>query len=88
MESHLDIAGLILLVLNAFTFLLLGRAIFSWFDPGFSTSVGKLLFDITEPIVAPVRSVMPQTGMIDLSILVTMLLVFLLRTMVMNVFYG
>lgn len=77
----MDIAGFVNFVLTILTFILLGRALLSWFDPGMRTPVGKILFDITEPILAPVRRLMPQTGMFDLSIMVTLLLLYLLRVM-------
>ncbi len=77
----MDLAGLLITILNIVSLLLVARALFSWFDPGFNSTIGKLLFDITEPILAPVRRLMPQTGMFDLSIMVTLLLLYLLRVM-------
>lgn len=43
------------------------RVIFSWisFDPGNPLYV--VIHDITEPILAPIRQIMPRIGMIDLS---------------------
>jgi YggT family protein len=43
------------------------RIIFSWtgFDP--SNPIYGVVFEITEPILAPIRSVMPRLGMFDLS---------------------
>ena len=35
--------------------LIFARAIFSWFDPRFSSQIGRLLYQITEPIIAPIR---------------------------------
>jgi YggT family protein len=78
----MDLAGLLLSILNILSLLLVARALFSWFDPGFSSSIGRFLFSITEPIVAPVRQIMPSTGMLDLSIMVTLLLIFMLRQLI------
>jgi YggT family protein len=78
----MDLAGFLLTILNILTILLVARALFSWFDPGMTTTIGKFLKDVTEPIVAPVRQVMPPTGMLDLSIMVTMLLLIVLRQVI------
>lgn len=54
------------------------RVILSWFPvtPGTAMSrVNDVLFRITEPVLGPVRRVMPRTGMIDLSPLVVTLLI-------------
>jgi YggT family protein len=78
----MDLASILLSILNILTILLIARALFSWFDPQFTSSIGKLLFDITEPIVAPVRQVVPPMGMLDLSIMVTLFLLIILRELV------
>jgi len=53
--------------------LLLGRVLISWVDPRFSGRVGRFLFETTEPFLAPLRRVLPQTGMVDLSPLIAIL---------------
>jgi YggT family protein len=64
--------GLLVYVLTAAIFL---RAIFSWFVPAGSDNViMRFLRDITEPILAPIRRVMPSMGMLDLSPFVAMIL--------------
>ncbi len=47
--------------------LVFGRMIMSWVDPTGRNRVSGLLFQATEPILAPVRKMLPQTGMIDWS---------------------
>jgi YggT family protein len=84
----MDLGSLLITILNIVSLLLVARALFSWFDPGFNSTVGKLLFDVTEPIVAPVRQVIPSTGGFDLSIMVTMLLLIILRQLVASALAG
>ncbi|MDQ1511465.1 MAG: YggT family protein [Actinomycetota bacterium] len=54
------------------------RVILSWFPPpsGGAATFYRLLLDLTEPVLAPLRRVIPPIGMLDLS--VTVLLLFLL----------
>ncbi len=49
------------------------RALLSWFNlpPGHPLVV--LLFDITEPVLAPLRRLIPRIGMIDISPIVAIL---------------
>lgn len=69
-------------VLRTFVFLYIvciwGRVILSWFPvtPGTAMArVNDLLFRITEPVLGPVRRIMPRTGMLDLSPLVVTILI-------------
>lgn len=78
----MGLAELLLSLLNILSILLIARALFSWFDPMFKSSIGKLLFQITEPIIAPVRQVVPPLGMVDLSIMVTLFLLIILRELI------
>jgi YggT family protein len=53
------------------------RAISSWFNFDQSSSVYHVLYQITEPILAPIRSIMPRLA-IDLSPMVAgFILIFL-----------
>jgi YggT family protein len=49
------------------------RAVLSWFParPGtFLAGLNSLLFDLTEPVLRPVRKVVPPAGMFDLSFMI------------------
>ena len=50
--------------------LVLGRVLVSFVDPAGRTRAGAFLVTMTEPILAPVRRVMPSTGVLDFSPLV------------------
>ncbi len=61
-------------VLNVVQFLLitlwalvLGRMLMTWVDPQGRNQVSMFLTRATEPILAPVRRLLPPTGMIDWS---------------------
>jgi YggT family protein len=51
----------------------LGRVLMSWIDPQFQRPLGQFLFTLTEPFLAPIRNVLPQTGMFDFSALVLLI---------------
>jgi len=52
------------------------RVLFSWFSMGNSGGpIVRLLDDITNPIITPLRRVIPPLGMIDISPLIAILLI-------------
>lgn len=61
-----------------FNILLLARVVFSWFNPQPNGGIGGFLFDVTEPVLAPIRAVLPKSQMLDFSPLVAFLLLQLL----------
>ena len=55
-----EIVNLIILLLNGFSLLIVGRALTSWFDPQMSSLVGRFLFNATEPVIGPLRQIIPS----------------------------
>ena len=53
--------------------LVLGRVLVSWVDPTGRNTISQFLVGMTEPLLAPIRRVLPQTGMVDFSPLVLMI---------------
>ena len=56
------ILSILLWVLQILTYALIGRALLSWFDPGMQWSISRILADVTEPVIAPIRRVVPPFG--------------------------
>jgi YggT family protein len=53
--------------------LVLGRVLVSWVDPRTRNAVSRYIVALTEPMLAPIRRVLPQTGMVDFAPLILML---------------
>ena len=70
-----SILGILIWALQLLTFALVGRALLSWFDPGQQWGISRILADITDPVIAPLRRVIPPMGMIDISFIVAILLI-------------
>jgi YggT family protein len=60
-------------LLIALWLLVLGRMVMSWVDPNGRNQVSAFLVQTTEPILAPVRRLLPSTGMVDWSGLVVLI---------------
>ena len=72
-------------LVTAYLVVLFARAIMSWFPirPGTPwASVYSVLLDLTEPVLAPLRRIIPPAGMFDLSFLVLFLALGILRAAV------
>ena len=69
-----NVITIISYIFNALTLLILARALLSWFDPGMRSTIGKLLVDITEPLIGPIRRMMPSAGGLDFSPIVAIIL--------------
>nr|WP_297461144.1 YggT family protein [uncultured Halomonas sp.] len=62
-----SLAALANAILKIYFFALIGMIILSWVAPQASHPGALLIFQLVEPIMAPVRKVIPPLGMIDLS---------------------
>ena len=57
------------------TALIFFRAILSWFPIDPHNPLVTLLYEITEPILAPLRNVIPRIGMMDITPLAAIILI-------------
>lgn len=70
------------ILFNVLRFAIFGRILISWIDPMGNMRVTQVLREITEPILGPIRSVLPSLGMFDLSPIVALLLIQLLHSLI------
>ena len=73
------IIGIIQSLLVLLQILFIARFIAQIFDATGRNPITRTLIDITEPILAPVRRIMPPMGGIDFSPTVVLLLLFVLQ---------
>lgn len=84
-KCQMDLPSLLISLLNIYSLVLLVRALMSWFDPTFSSSIGRIVYQLTEPVVGPVRQVIRPMGGIDLSIMVTIFLCIILQRLIISI---
>lgn len=74
------------LLLEVLQFMMLARAIFSWFPNLSDSSLGDFVFTVTEFVIAPVRALFDKFGwgvgmMLDMPFFVTFILLSVLGTL-------
>ena len=80
------VAQLLIYLITAFIIVMLIRVVFSWVSPYPTNPVTRLAFRITEPVLAPIRRILPPMSGIDLSPMVVMLGAYLLISILRNVY--
>jgi YggT family protein len=92
MRALLDV---IMLVLDLYIWVIIAMAVFSWLV-AFNVvnhrnqavnAVGNFLYQVTEPVLRPIRRNMPNTGALDLSPLVLLLGIFLIQRIIVYYIY-
>ncbi len=58
--------------------LVLARILLTWTDPGRKTRAWRLVFQMTEPLLLPVRRRLPRTGAFDASAVLVLVMLGLL----------
>ena len=79
------VAQLLIDVLYVFIIVMLIRVVFSWVSPNPTNVVTRLAYRITEPVLAPIRRLLPPMSGIDLSPMVVMLGAYVLISILRNV---
>jgi YggT family protein len=72
MSSYL--VNFISLLFQVLSLAILGRVLLSWVDPFGNMRITQIIRDLTEPLLAPIRSLMPNMPMFDFSPIIAMLL--------------
>jgi YggT family protein len=92
MKSILDI---ILLVLQLYIWLLIAAAVLSWLV-AFNVvntrnqvvaTIGDFLYRITEPVLRPIRAMLPNLGGLDVSPVILILIILLIENVIIRYIY-
>jgi len=90
-----SILSILILILDLYIWLLIAAAVLSWLVAfnvvnsrnQFVAMVGDFLYRITEPVLRPIRNILPSLGGIDLSPVVLILLIILLKDIIVRYVY-
>jgi len=69
-------------LLSLYLILIIARVVFSWGQISYRNRIMRFLVDTTEPLLGPLRRMLPRLGWIDISPLVAGLIIMFLRAAV------
>ena len=89
----IPILNTLMFALNIFIWILIANAIFSWLyafnvinaNNQVIATIGRSLYQLTEPVYRPIRRVLPNFGGVDLSPLVVLVILFFLEQIIRTV---
>jgi YggT family protein len=95
MPAMRSILSVILLILDIYIWLLIAAAVLSWLVAfnvvntrnQFVAMIGDFLYRITEPVLRPIRSILPNLGGLDVSPVVVILLIILIKDIIVRYIY-
>jgi YggT family protein len=71
--AYSSLLKLVVLTLNLYTFTVFVQAVLSWIGPGVNNPAGSVLWSLNEPLLRPVRRLIPPISGLDLSPLLLIL---------------
>jgi YggT family protein len=83
LQAPVGIAGYLLFgFLGLYTLAIFVRIILAWFGTSYANPLMRFLIRLTEPLLAPLRRMLPTVGMFDVSPIVAFLIVWICQTAV------
>ena len=81
------VANLVNLVLLAYMWIIIARAILSWVNPDPYNPIVRFLYRVTEPVLRPIRDRLPTFQGLDLSPMLVLLAIYFLKEFLIPVLY-
>jgi len=69
---------------SAFELLILARVLVSWINADRYNPIVQFIYRVTEPILAPVRRVLPPMGMMDFSPIVVIIAALIIKQIILQ----
>jgi YggT family protein len=91
----IPVLNTIMYALNIYIWILIASAIFSWLFAfnvinsrnQFVNMIGRFLYNVTEPVLRPIRRFMPDLGGVDISPIVVFILIYLIQQLIIYYVY-
>ena len=84
------------IIFKVYIFILIAGAVFSWLyafnivnphNP-LIAAIGNFLYQVTEPVLAPIRRILPNLGSIDVSPIVVLLIIYFIHIFMWRAYAG
>ena len=82
--TMLTIAYLLRTILYIYLFIIIVQVIISWLNPNVYNPITTIMYQISEPILKPIRHFIPSSGGLDFSPLVALIIINLLMILIIS----
>ncbi|HMM26817.1 MAG: YggT family protein [Chloroflexota bacterium] len=82
----MEIAALLGLIIYLYSFVILARVLMSWVQVDPNSPLARTLIDLTEPVLAPIRNLLPPTAGLDFSPIIAIVLLQVIGRMIEMLF--
>ena len=82
--TMLTIAYLLRTILYIYLFIIIVQVIISWVNPNVYNPITTIMYQISEPILKPIRQFIPSSGGLDFSPLVALIIINLLMILIIS----
>jgi YggT family protein len=76
--------GLIRFLFELYAVILLARVLLSWVQVDPNNQLVKIVYQLTEPLLAPIRRILPQSGGVDFSPMVALVVLLVVEQIVIT----
>jgi YggT family protein len=91
----IPVLNTIMYALNIYIWIMIAAAIYSWLFAfnvinsrnQFVNMLGRFLYNVTEPVLKPIRRFMPDLGGVDISPIVVFILIYLIQQLIVYYLY-
>ena len=80
----MSIIGLVQLLFDLYIIVLLARVLLSWVQLDPQNPLVNLIHQLTEPLLAPIRRMLPQSGALDFSPMIAFVVVLIAEQIVLS----
>lgn len=81
-------AAIFQIFLELYSLIILARVLMSWINIDPYSPVARVIYDLTEPLLAPVRNMMPAAGGLDFSPIIVLILLQVVGSMIVMMLTG
>lgn len=81
-------AALIYLVFQLYSFVILARVLMSWVNIDPYSPLARTIFNLTEPVLQPIRNLLPPASGIDFSPMIAIILIQILGQILASMLAG
>ena len=72
------------LLFNLYSFMILARVLMSWINVSPYNPIVTFIYELTEPVLRPLRNIIPPIGMLDISPIAALILLQILESIIVS----